>query len=72
MKALAIDRYRLSDAEQRAKTLEESERLSKILLDSVSHEVRTPIAVITSAASKLKEAHDLSSKPPPVPGEAIS
>ena len=38
--------------------LEESERLSKILLDSVSHELRTPIAIITSAASTLKEAHD--------------
>jgi two-component system sensor histidine kinase KdpD len=58
MNALAIDRHSLSDAEQRAKMLEESERLSKILLDSVSHEIRTPIAVITSAASKLKEAHD--------------
>jgi len=58
MKALAIDRYRLCDAEQRARMLEESGRLSKILLDSVSHEIRTPIAVITSAASKLKEARD--------------
>jgi len=46
------------DAEQRAKMFQESERLSKILLDSVSHEIRTPIAVITSAASMLKEAHD--------------
>jgi two-component system sensor histidine kinase KdpD len=58
MNALAMDRDRLSDAEQRAKMLEESERLSRILLDSVSHEIRTPIAVIISAASKLKEAQD--------------
>jgi two-component system sensor histidine kinase KdpD len=56
--AMAIDRHRLRDAEQRAKMLQESERLSKILLDSVSHEIRTPIAVITSAASMLKEAYD--------------
>jgi two-component system sensor histidine kinase KdpD len=54
----AIDRHKLRDAEQRANMLQESERLSKILLDSVSHEIRTPIAVITSAASILKEALD--------------
>src|ERR1700722_2008167 len=54
---MVTDRQRLNEAEQRAKMLEESERLSKILLDSVSHEIRTPIAIITSAASKLKEAH---------------
>ena len=58
MKALAIDRHSLCDAEQQTKMLEESERLSKILLDSVSHEMRTPIAVIISAACKLKEAQD--------------
>jgi len=58
MKALAIDRRRPCDAEQRAKMLEESEHLSKVLLDSVSHEIRTPVTVITSVASKLKEAHD--------------
>jgi two-component system sensor histidine kinase KdpD len=38
--------------------LQESERLGKLLLDSVSHEIRTPIAAIASAARMLKEAHD--------------
>jgi len=58
--AQVTDRHRLRDVEQRAKMLQESERLSKILLDSVSHELRTPIAVITGAANALKEACDLS------------
>jgi len=54
--ALVVDRQRLRDAEQRAKMVEESERLSKTLLNSISHEIRTPIAVINSAASSLVEA----------------
>ena len=47
-----------SQAEQRARMAEESERLSKILLDCISHEIRTPIAIITSAASTLSGARD--------------
>ncbi len=53
--ALVLDRQRLSDADQTAKLLEESERLSKALLDSISHELRTPIAAITGAASGLED-----------------
>jgi len=55
---LVIDRQRLRDAEQRAKMVEESERLSKTLLNSISHEIRTPISVITSAAGTLNAARD--------------
>ena len=51
--AIVIDRQRLRDAEQRAKIVEESERLSKTLLNSISHEIRTPIAVI----NKIGRAH---------------
>ena len=58
MKNILLDRRKLRDAEQRTKMLQESERLGKILIDSVSHEMRTPISVITSAAGMLKEAHD--------------
>jgi len=50
---LVIDRMRLHDASQEARLAAESERLSKTLLDSISHEMRTPIAAITSAASTL-------------------
>jgi two-component system sensor histidine kinase KdpD len=53
--ALVLDRQRLRDAEQQAKLVTESERLSKTLLNSVSHEIRTPIAAIANAASNLCE-----------------
>ena len=53
--ALVLDRQRLRDAEQQAKLVAESERLSKTLLNSVSHEIRTPIAAIANAASNLCE-----------------
>ena len=41
------------NAEMQAKLLVESERLGRTLLNSVSHEFRTPIAAITSAANSL-------------------
>ena len=47
--ALVLDRQRLRDTEQTAKLVTESERLSKTLLNSVSHEIRTPIAAIGNA-----------------------
>ncbi len=50
---LVLDRQRLRDAEQEAKLVSESERLSKTLLNSISHEIRTPISAITTAASTL-------------------
>ena len=54
--ALALDRIDLrSDAEQ-ARLLAESERLSRVLLNSISHELRTPLAAISTAASSLVES----------------
>jgi two-component system sensor histidine kinase KdpD len=38
--------------------VEESERLSKTLLNSISHEIRTPIAAINSAAGTLNAARN--------------
>jgi two-component system sensor histidine kinase KdpD len=55
--ALVIDRQRLHDAAQLSRLAAESERLSKTLLDSISHEMRTPIAAITSATGALNEAN---------------
>jgi two-component system sensor histidine kinase KdpD len=56
--ALVLDRQRLRDAEQQARLITESERLSQTLLNSISHEIRTPIAAITSATANLSEAHN--------------
>lgn len=59
------DRQRLRAIEQRMKLVEDSERLSKALLDSVSHEIRIPIAAIASAADLLNAARDPSLKSVP-------
>jgi two-component system, OmpR family, sensor histidine kinase KdpD len=53
--ALVLDRQRLREAEQQAKLVSESERLGKTLLNSVSHEIRTPVAVVAHAASQLAD-----------------
>jgi two-component system sensor histidine kinase KdpD len=53
--ALALDRQRLDNESEQVKRLAESERLSKNLLNSMSHEVRTPLAAIKSATSHLLE-----------------
>jgi two-component system sensor histidine kinase KdpD len=47
------------EAEREAKLIAESERLGKSLLDSMTHEVRTPIAAIKSAAGNLIEFQDI-------------
>lgn len=52
--ALAIERARLSQADTRARVLEESDRLKSALLSSVSHELRTPLATIKAAVSSLR------------------
>lgn len=51
--ALAIERAALTQAENRAKVLEESDQLKSALLSSVSHELRTPLATIRTAATSL-------------------
>nr|MBP8242847.1 hypothetical protein [Thermoflexales bacterium] len=53
--ALAVEREQLDEAAKARSVLEESERLSKTLLNLISHELRTPITAITGAASSLTE-----------------
>jgi two-component system sensor histidine kinase KdpD len=54
--AAALDRVRLLGEAQRAQVEVETERLRNSLLSSVSHDLRTPLASITGAASSLLEA----------------
>jgi two-component system sensor histidine kinase KdpD len=57
--ASALERVRLaSDAEQ-ARLAVEAERLRSTLLSSVSHDLRTPLATITGAASTLLQPGSL-------------
>lgn len=51
--ALVIERELLDEAAEQSAMLKESERLYTTLLNSISHELRTPIAAITGAASSL-------------------
>jgi two-component system sensor histidine kinase KdpD len=53
--ALAIERARLAEDAERAQVRAETERLRNSLLSSVSHDLRTPLASITGAASTLLE-----------------
>jgi two-component system sensor histidine kinase KdpD len=58
--AAALDRTRLLAAAQRAQVEAETERLRNSLLSSVSHDLRTPLASITGAASSLLHAGRIS------------
>jgi two-component system sensor histidine kinase KdpD len=51
--ALAIERATLAEEAQQAQVQIETERLRSTLLSSVSHDLRTPLAAITGAASSL-------------------
>lgn len=51
--ALVIERELLDEAAEQSAMLKESERLYTTLLNSISHELRTPIATIAGAASSL-------------------
>ena len=56
--ALVLDRQRLREAEAQARIVAESERLGRALLNSISHELRTPIAAIQTAAGGLADVRD--------------
>jgi len=51
--ALAIERSQLADQAEGTRIQVESERLKNALLSSVSHDIRTPLAAITGAATSL-------------------
>jgi two-component system sensor histidine kinase KdpD len=51
--ALAIERTRLAEEAQQAHVRVETERMRNAILSSVSHDLRTPLATITGAASSL-------------------
>lgn len=56
--AVAIDRARLARENVRTAALEESERLNTALFSSLSHDLKTPLATISGAASSLRELGD--------------
>ncbi|MET0412117.1 MAG: DUF4118 domain-containing protein, partial [Polyangiaceae bacterium] len=54
--ALALERALLAEETEQARRDVEAEQLRSALLSSVSHDLRTPLAVITGAASTLLES----------------
>jgi two-component system sensor histidine kinase KdpD len=54
--ALAIERARLAREEARAREAAASERMKSVFLASVSHDLRTPLTAIRTAAAGLREA----------------
>jgi two-component system, OmpR family, sensor histidine kinase KdpD len=54
--ASALEREQLNELSNRTTVYMESERLYKTLFNSISHELRTPIAAILSAAEGLQSA----------------
>jgi two-component system sensor histidine kinase KdpD len=52
--ALAIERVHLSEGENKVRVLEESDRIKTSLLNSVSHELRSPLAAIKASVSSLR------------------
>jgi two-component system, OmpR family, sensor histidine kinase KdpD len=52
--ALALERIRLSKSEARARVFEETDRAKSLLLSSVSHELRSPLASIKASVSSLR------------------
>ncbi len=55
--ALTVERELFDQAAERAALMAESERLSTTLLNSISHELRTPITTIAGIANTLADPH---------------
>lgn len=53
--ALAIERANLAEESQQAKVQIETERTRNALLSSISHDLKTPLAAITGAATSLMD-----------------
>lgn len=54
--ALALERAKLADAAETIRVRAETESLRNTLLASISHDLRTPLAVIAGASSALNDA----------------
>lgn len=57
--ALAMEASRLMEETHRARLAQEREKLQSALLDSISHDIRTPLVAITGALSSLRDEETL-------------
>jgi two-component system sensor histidine kinase KdpD len=58
--AAALDRVRLAELARQAEVKAEAEAMRSSLLSTVSHDLRTPLATITGAATTLRDAEGVS------------
>ena len=58
---VAIDRFQFSEQAKTAALKARTEELRSSLLSTVSHDLRTPLAVVTGAAQTLRDDHQLDS-----------
>ena len=56
--AMALQRIELAEDVQRSRAIEEADRLKTTLLHAVSHDLRTPITIIKTAASNLQSLRE--------------
>jgi two-component system sensor histidine kinase KdpD len=59
----ALERTRLADEARDARVRVQTEQLRNALLSSVSHDLRTPLGVVTGATSALLDAHGPTDEP---------
>jgi two-component system sensor histidine kinase KdpD len=57
--AMALERVRFSQQAEQAQILQARENLERALLNSISHDLRTPLASITGALSSLRDQEGL-------------
>ena len=57
--AQAIERARLEEQTRQIALLQSAEKLQNALLNSISHDLRTPLVAITGALSALDENHEM-------------
>jgi two-component system sensor histidine kinase KdpD len=56
--AALVDRYNLIAQSNRASIAQESEKLYKVLFDCLSHELKTPLAIVAAATSQASSCLD--------------
>ncbi len=57
--AQAIERVQLAEEARQMKLLQAAEKLQNALLNSISHDLRTPLVSITGALTSLDEQSEL-------------
>ncbi len=63
LSALALERGLLAEQASQTQVLQAAERLQTALLNSISHDLRTPLSSITGVLSSLKENPDSTAEP---------